>query len=325
MELLAERAEVVTIAQDWEDSRSLDAAAATLEAMRDGTPIIAQAVMRDPEHRTYGMADLLVRSDVLAELFPDDLSEEDAAAPAPQPVAARSPLPRGRYQDAHARPAGRRRRGPVGRHARLPGPGVGLQHRAGAHPGLHAARGLPAGAQLEAARPARRGCLERLGRIDIDNTFDKYDGASLTSLTLQAHELDPRGAPGGAEWEVLPVPTRPELYPHMGNEYDDPWHGAKAAIAAELEELTLLPGVNPLRRRAAHERGMTRWTDSAVSARSLELSGEAARMCDAVLAANRADEPVVLPERLDLDDDSWREVGAAGAVRGLRDGLEPGR
>ena len=31
-------------------------------------------------------------------------------------------------------------------------------------------------------------------------------------------------------------------------------------------------------------------------------------MCDAVLAANRADEPVVLPERLDLADDSWREV-----------------
>ena len=115
------------------------------------------------------------------------------------------------------------------------------------------------------------GALDRLGRIDFDNTFDKYEGASLTSLTLQAHEWIREVRRDGAGWEVLPVPTRPELYPHMGNEYDAPWHGAKAAIATELAELTLLPGVNPLRRRAAHERGMTRWTDSAVSARSLEL------------------------------------------------------
>ena len=36
--LLAERTEVVTIAETWEDSRSIDAAAATLAAMRDATP-----------------------------------------------------------------------------------------------------------------------------------------------------------------------------------------------------------------------------------------------------------------------------------------------
>ena len=50
MRLLAERTEVVTIARTYEDSRSIDAAAATIEAMRDATPIIAQAVLRDPQH-----------------------------------------------------------------------------------------------------------------------------------------------------------------------------------------------------------------------------------------------------------------------------------
>ena len=83
MRLLAEGHPVVTIAETWEDSRSIDAAAATLAAMRDATPIIAQGVLRDPQHRTYGVADLLVRSDVLAELFPDDISAEAAAVGAP--------------------------------------------------------------------------------------------------------------------------------------------------------------------------------------------------------------------------------------------------
>ena len=32
----------------------------------------------------------------------------------------------------------------------------------------------------------------------------------------------------------------------MHRDQDDPWHAAKAEIAAQLEELTLLPGVNAM-------------------------------------------------------------------------------
>ena len=63
-------------------SRDLGLAVATWEAMVDGVAIIDQGVLRDPEHRTYGMPDLLVRSDVLAGLFPEALSCEDAAVAA---------------------------------------------------------------------------------------------------------------------------------------------------------------------------------------------------------------------------------------------------
>ena len=51
--------------------------------MADGVAIIDQGVLRDPEHRMYGMPDLLVRSDVLAELFPEALSSQAAAVAAP--------------------------------------------------------------------------------------------------------------------------------------------------------------------------------------------------------------------------------------------------
>ena len=58
-------------------------AEATFEAMRRGEPIIFQGVLRDAESRIYGAPDLLVRADVLRELFPNDLSAEAIEVEAP--------------------------------------------------------------------------------------------------------------------------------------------------------------------------------------------------------------------------------------------------
>ena len=60
----------------YEARRDLAVAEATFNAMRRGEPIIFQGVLRDAETRTYGAPDLLVRADVLRQLFPNDLSAE---------------------------------------------------------------------------------------------------------------------------------------------------------------------------------------------------------------------------------------------------------
>ncbi len=57
---------------------SLEAGRETFEAMGRGEPIIHQGVVRNPENRTYGAADLLIRSDVLHRLFPDAVSATEA-------------------------------------------------------------------------------------------------------------------------------------------------------------------------------------------------------------------------------------------------------
>ena len=67
--------------------------------------------------------------------------------------------------------------------------------------------------------------------------------------------------------------------------------------------------MNPRMRAAAHARGITGWDHPDASAATLGISQDAgAEQCDAVLAANRAPAPVVLPERIALADDSWRDV-----------------
>jgi len=74
---------VVTISNGPDDVRDLGRAEQTFEAMSDGAPLIHQGVLRDPQHLTFGAPDLLVRSDILARLFPDaiPLAEVDRAAP----------------------------------------------------------------------------------------------------------------------------------------------------------------------------------------------------------------------------------------------------
>jgi hypothetical protein len=148
------------------------------------------------------------------------------------------------------------------------------------------------------------GCLERLARVDHDRV--SQSGATLADTVAEAVAWVRRMRREGATWDVLPVPSVPELYPHARNVQDQPWHRAKASIAAELAELTLLPGMNPERRRDAHARGLHRWDDPRVAATALGLTGSSGLKCDAVLAANRGDGPAVLPERIVRASPEWR-------------------
>src|SRR6202165_1046611 len=83
---LATISEVRKIGHGPSDARVLAKRRETEMAMRSGVPIIAQAVLWDPDARTDGMPDLLIRSDVLARLCPpafDGEPEGASSIPAP--------------------------------------------------------------------------------------------------------------------------------------------------------------------------------------------------------------------------------------------------
>ena len=69
------------ISDGWQATRTLAAAEATFAAMREGVELIEQAVVRNPEDRTYGAIDLLVRSDALERLIPGVIDPSEAAVP----------------------------------------------------------------------------------------------------------------------------------------------------------------------------------------------------------------------------------------------------
>lgn len=309
MALLGGRVEVRAIGTAAADAASAARAAATIDAMREGAPVIAQGVLHDRSLASFGKVDLLVRADVLEALVPGTLEPDGVTHRAPAlgtPWHYRAvDLKFHRFEllrDGHASADA----------DSLPYlVQVWLYNRA-----LSEAQGYrPPSAYLLGRgwiQGDERGssCLERLARVDDDRWLG-HRGTSLELLARRALDWIRRLRTDGAVWSVLPIPSVPELYPNIRRTDDSPWHMAKRRIAGEIGELTLLPRVNPDMRRAAQVAGVARWDQEDLSADRLgQRSGVNARALDAVLAANRAPAPVLLPGAFSIADPAWRERAA---------------
>ncbi len=305
---LVKRWEVVRVASRPDEARSLDAALATWEAMRAGIPIIAGAVVRDPQLRMFGVVDLLVRSDVLAELCVDAF----AGDPLELPVIGLSHGRHYRVVDVKFQTLELLKSGDLTMAATELDTlaQIWLYNEA-----LGRLQGYTPPAAYVVGRAWRQGdqrgdrCWERLARVRHD-VYLRGRGMDLRELVQQAAAWVRRVRTEGAEWRVLPVPSVPELWPNMKTE-DAGWHDAKARIAHELKELTVLPRVGVGERMRAHAVGITRWDDPRLSATILGVNAKDAAIVDAVLAVNRDGGAAVRPER--LGDGVWRVPAALEA------------
>jgi hypothetical protein len=309
MRVLQERVSVVRIAESVEDARAFAKARATVDALRSEAPVVAQAVLRNPARRTYGVVDLLVRSDLLASWFPELLSAEEAALPAPG-----LGLTRFHYRpidlkfhtfeltaDGHVTGSADQLAYAVQ---------VWLYAEAlGRVQGCAAPAAYLLGRTWEQGEHRGEGCLERLARVDLERWIPNRE-TTIEQLAQDSVEWIRRLRTAGADWQVLPEPSVAELYPHARNADDAPWHSAKREIAEALRELTLLPAMNPAKRVAAHAGGIRRWSDDGVSAARLGITSPAlAARADAVLAANQASAPTVVPQRIQTDP-AWRAAAS---------------
>jgi hypothetical protein len=300
---------VTRIATRPDEARSLAAAEATWDAMKDGAPVIASAVLRDPERRTFGVADLLVRSDILGELCPEAFVGDQLELP----VAA---LRHGRHYrvvDVKFSTLHLLKDGGLG------ASDVDVMAQAWIYnEALGRLQGFTPPAAYVAGRAWRQGaargdrCWERLARVPREAYVRSRD-EDLANLVALASAWIRRLRTEGAEWRALPIPSVPELWPNMKASSDFPWHAAKAEIAAKLADLTILPRVNPELRAAAHATGVTRWDDTRTSAMLFGLDGENARTLDAVIAVNRDGGEPVRPRRVTADEERWRIPPAAEA------------
>jgi hypothetical protein len=300
---------VQRIATRPDEARSLAAAEATWDAMKNGTPVIAAAVLRDPERRAFGVADLLLRSDVLGDLCPDAFIGDQLELP----VAA---LRHGRHYRVVELKFSTLR---LLKDGGLGADGVATMAQAWIYnQALGRLQDYTPPAAYVAGRAWRQGdargdrCWEKLARIPREAYVRSRDD-DLGSLVDQAQRWIRRLRTEGAEWRALPLPSVPELWPNMKARSDFPWHDAKAEIARQLADLTLLPRVNVDLRSAAHASGVTRWDDARASAHLIGVDGEHSRTLDAVIEVNRDDGDALRPSRITADSERWRVAAAAEA------------
>lgn len=322
---IGRRYPITRVAEVPHDVRSRDAALGTWQAMATRDPVIAHAVLRDPQARAYGTADLLVRSDILDDLFPGTLADEEAGGhytrarrrPAPKATGddERRVYERSEYRIVDVRyttlellkDGALSASSDLGLMARLWALNTALGRLQGATPPF--AYVLARGWRQGQARGTS--CWDRLGRVPRD-TFVRSQERGLASVVAEAAAWVRRVRKEGGVWELRPAPTIPELWPNMKDRYDAPWQRAKRELAETLGELTLISHVGPRVRTAAHARGVTRLDDPRATAAFLGLNGQnGGRVVDAILACDRArDHLYVRPARIAADAGAWRTPAA---------------
>lgn len=297
--------QLTTICQGSGDTRERAKVDATWRAMRDGVEIIAQGVLWNAETQTYGAPDLLIRSDVLRKIFPDNLSEAEARQGAPDLSSADRHY---RVVDVKFTTLDLLRDGHAASSHLKYIVQVWLYNQAlGRLQGITPSAGYLLGRRWKQGDDRGASALERLARIDRDSW-------SIAELALAACDWRRRLHADGTTWRALPEPSVPELRPNMRHAEDQPWHGAKGQIARALEDLTMLPRVTPEKRSAAESRGICRWTDSRCCAAALGITGPSLEpLVDAVIAANHSDPdgPLVFPDRVTVNEALWRECSPA--------------
>ena len=330
--IFEERSEVVTIGRNREDAKRLDRARETFAAMRRGAPVIHRAVLRDAEHRAYGMADFLIRSDVLRGLFPDDISDAEAAIPAPDLDGNdwHYRVVNAKYMTLDLNASGTELLN--GRNVPHKGELYLLNRMVGRLQGYLPPTSyvLGRGWRREQKRQKFQGysALERLGAVPQEGTIAR--GVLLGGEVERALEWARRVRTEGEGWEILPTPSVPELYPNMkgGGDTDllvgsgvepatdggdgesgEQWVGVKQRAASELKELTQLWRVGVNGRGKAHAAGIFRWNDPRVTPDAVDVGGAVnGPILEQLLAVNRGGGPAVLPERIEREREQWRDT-----------------
>ena len=334
-DLFSQSYEVRTIAQDSQDVISQEKANETFEAMVQGSPIIHQAVLWDAHHQTYGSPDFLVRSDILLEIFPSTITHQQTLDPA---VGLGSEnwhylVVDSKFTTLHLNASG----------SELDNGASAPAYKAQLHL-YNRMLGRLQGYEPPFAYLLGRGS-ERTQR---GTTYRSSDALALLAPVPQegsvangapiASEVDAalawvrRVRAEGEQWDLLPLPSVPELYPNMTNiddaelmldltvedsepwmdavdEPDHHWSGVKKWLAGELKELTQLWRVGVTGRQKAHQAGYRRWDHAGLTPQDMGVTGaNNGPILEQVLTVNTSNGQPVLPLSIEKSRSEWFET-----------------
>jgi hypothetical protein len=284
----------------------------TIDAMNNGTPIIYQGVLRNYINKTYGIPDLLVRSDYLNRLVTKiPISSKETNKIAPKLIikgkdAYHYVVIDIKFKTLHLKSDGI--------HLRNDGP---MKAYKGQLCVYNQALGIIQGYEPAAAfilgwkwkyvckNIERRGdnCFDLLGRIDYkgsDNEYIQKTQNAISWILKVRQEAD--------NWDLskIPLPYE-ELYPNMCNRYDFPHHKLKKKFAEDIEEISLIWKCGPKQRRIAHENGIYSWKDPRCTPEMLGIGGEyTSNIVARILEANRSNDQNIFPQYIQNNFADWK-------------------
>ena len=303
VELLSQRMTILAIDGFERPTMSHEACRKTFDAMARGEECITQGVLWNPVNRTYGAADLLVRSDVLRSLFPDALSEAEALIGAPTLGLASRHY---RVIDIKFTTLRLDRHWNASRDLLPYSAQVFIYNRA-----LGQTQGYlpPASYLLGRSWTGPRGsegtdCLDRLAPVPNDL---EWKDTTLEQVVMDATAWVRRVRSEGTSWHPIDRPTQPVLRPNP-SVADYPWQNATKLIAEQTADPILAWQVGFEAREQAASAGITTWTDVRFTAGVAGLTGSRGTRLDEILRVNRdPDAPAVSPQRIGTERGIWAQ------------------
>ncbi len=303
----------VLLGDDYRHSWNEEKAKETFDLMKQGIPIILQAVLWNPQNRTYGMPDLLVRSDWLNRLTDEgsiSTSEEHRSAPALE-------------SDYHYRVVDVKFST-----LRFSADNLYLLDSHGSHSSYKAQLAIynRALGRLQEYEPPQayllgrnwmyvqrnreyRGkhAMERLAPVDFSNMDRNY-----YDIAEEAIRWFRRVRKEGRGWQVFPEPSVPELWPNAKNSQSYPWDHAKAEIVERYKDITRLWQVGFKERQLAHEQSIYTWDDATLTPEIMGITGEKkALTLKKIIEVNReSNTDFVLPPIIDNNRGGWQQKSA---------------
>lgn len=296
--------------------RSPEKVQETIVAMNKGIPVIYNGVLHNPDNKTYGVPDLLVRSDWLEKITTiSPIASEYAQESATRLRDINHPhrLPKYHYRVIDIKYTT----------LYLAADGVHLLN-VGSFPAYKGQLWVynKALARIQGYEPRNayilgrkwtfksqgqifRGasCIDRLGVVDFADRDIEYVGKTLDAIKwIRKMRAD------GKNWDLFktPLPCK-ELYPNMSNTHDQPWHQVKVEIAKSIKEITDLWMCGVKNRELAHSQKVYRWTDPKCNASVLGIKGQRAPTLDAIIAINHQDTDLIRPAKLMQNHENWKQ------------------
>ena len=286
MKYLRENFTVKKVADSYKDVRE-SYQEITLKHMKDGVPIIEQAVLYNRKNMTFGCADILVRSDYLNTIVCEPVLNTTMEQ-------YKAPKLKGNYHYVVIDIKW------TTQHLCCNGYNIRNSARFPAYKGQLAIYNAALG-QLQGYTPScayvlakswkfvsqrveYRGynCFDRLGVIDYaDRDIDYIERSKDAIDWIRDVRLN------GSNWKCIP-PSVPSLYPNMCNRYSGKFSSVKKTHAKQIKELTTIWMIGPRNRFIGHDNGVFKYTDKNCNARNLGIYGsKVAPIVDQIIKINR--------------------------------------
>lgn len=308
IELIKKSHKVVKVA-DFIHSKKPEKFQETINLMKQGVPIIYQGVLHDYENKTFGIPDLIVRSDYINKLMGYNvISDEEASLGSPN---LKIPYHYKIIDIKHSNIPLRADGTHIMNSESIPAYKgqiyiytVALNKVLGVEINKGYIWGKKYTWESCGVKYDETNFLNKLGVIDYDNIDSEY-----VTQTKNAVEWICTLRNEGSNWKLLPIPCRGELFPNMKNEKDGQWRKLKNELNNAICEITNVWYCGIKRRQAAHSHQVYGWNDPKCNSKIMGFTpGKIASTVDQILSINRQTEDLIRPGLITYDRKNWKNT-----------------